>query len=663
MTRSARKRPPGREHRGAARPRTGSGSRLALYLPAALAVTLALPGLSFSWLWDDYDFLGRILTFRPAFLLPDPDSVFYRPLSREIYFGVVWLVGGGSVLAGHVANAILLGAVTWLLTVFVTRLTSARAGVIAGVAFASLGAVPMLVAWVSGAQDLLAILFGLLALQLAMSGRAVASACSLAAAILSKETALAILPIAAAMPWILGRRPVAWPKWVLPFAILTLIWAAIHPAPRILLHRHAADAGAGYVGIGPSGRVAFTTSTLLSLVNLPPIGVRAEWLDGRVAAGVVAALIAILAVGLTGRSGSRVANIEPPAPIRVALLGVLLTVLPFLLTAALVKDWIPYYAAMPAIGTSLLIGMALARMQGLVPGAALLGFLAAGIWARGAAPAPTVTCERNLEITSRALLEVESGFKRLHPILPPGSPVLVSVGVTGSESVAAHIDRYQALRVWYRDASILASTPDQRRAGSRPELLFRITPGLDVIEIDAEHATYQSSGPSPPPLEEISRPTRTYARALARGGETDRALRIQGELASIDSPALRPYDMRLAAMYLFMAGRAREADSILAVTPAYPRDISLDMITKVLMETTATDGPQRHVYRAFGIDSLDVAANRYVMRRLLREGYRYPAATVARDVLAIAPGDSESVAILREATRPGPSVKITSPVR
>jgi hypothetical protein len=32
-------------------------------------------------------------------------------------------------------------------------------------------------------------------------------------------------------------------------------------------------------------------------------------------------------------------------------------------------------------------------------------------------------------------------------------------------------------------------------------------------------------------------------------------------------------------------------------------------------------------------------------------------------VLAIAPGDSESVAILREATRPGPSVKITSPVR
>ena len=115
-------------------------------------------------------------------------------------------------------------------------------------------------------------------------------------------------------------------------------------------------------------------------------------------------------------------------------------------------------------------------------------------------------------------------------------------------------------------------------------------------------------------------------------------------------------------MYLLMAGRSLEADSILAGTPPYPREDALDAITKVMMETTVTGAPERHAFRAFGINPLDVDANRYVLRRLHREGYLQSAAAVARDLLVMVPGDSESLAIVAEAEARPESDRVTSPV-
>ena len=629
--------------------------RVLMLLPSVVAVTLSLPGLGFSWLWDDYDFLARVLTFRPSFLLPDPGSVFYRPVSREIYFGLVWLVGGGSALVGHLANAALLAAVLWLLTSFVARLTNVRTGVIAGLAFASIGAVPLLVTWVSGAQDLLAMLFALLALRFALSGKALPSACAMAAAFLSKETAIGILPIVAASPWILGRRPASWVKWLLPFAVVSSIWVAVHPAPRILLNGAGAES---YVGIQPAGRGSFLASTLLTLVNLPPRGVSVEWLHGRASVGVIAALLLILAIHLTRTSSSRGKGPVPHQ--RVMWLAMLLALLPGLVTVALVRDWIPYYVAIPAIGASLLIAMAFERLPAVATALVLACFLMAGAWTRGAMPAPTVTCERNLEFSSSALLHVEEGFKRLRPQWPGASRAIVSSGVMGSLSVSAHLDRFQALRVWYRNGSIATFTPETRPAGVGNELLFRITPQLDVVEINTERVTYRSSGYQPPDPFEVDRTVRTYVRALARDGEIDQASRIQRELTRMDSRSMQAYDARIQAMFLLMADRRQEADSILARTPMYPRGLTMDMISKILMEMRSEQ--DLHVFRAFGIDSLDIEANGYIMHRLLGFGYRDQAAMLARHLLRAAPGDTVARAVLAEATRAKGDVRITSPV-
>ena len=69
-----------------------------------------------------------------------------------------------------------------------------------------------------------------------------------------------------------------------------------------------------------------------------------------------------------------------------------------------------------------------------------------------------------------------------------------------------------------------------------------------------------------------------------------------------------------------------------------------------------------HVFRAFGIDSLDIEANGYVMHRLLGFGYRDQAAMLARHLLRAAPGDTVALAVLAEATRVKGDVRITSPV-
>ena len=61
----------------------------ALIAPAVLALILVLPTFSFTYLFDDYDFLGRAQSFQLSQLTPDPGTLFYRPLSREIYFRVL----------------------------------------------------------------------------------------------------------------------------------------------------------------------------------------------------------------------------------------------------------------------------------------------------------------------------------------------------------------------------------------------------------------------------------------------------------------------------------------------------------------------------------------------------------------------------------------------
>jgi len=632
-------------------------------LPSALAVFLALPGYRFTWLWDDFDFLSRVLAFRPTFLLPDPQTVFYRPLSRELGFCAMWILGNGSPIAGHIVNGAILAVAVALLVSLVVELSSPRAGVLAGIAFASLGAVPLLVAWASGVQDLLAILLGIAGLKLALRDRPVWSALILAAAALSKETALAFVPVAACLPWILGRQPArGTARQILPFLAVILAWGAIAPGVRVIAHQVMSGTEGDLVGVGAAGRASFLVSMILTLANLPVPGAAGRLLEGRLVLGVVGVFIVATAVWLCFRpaEGSAAPSLKPAA-VRVTILGALLAVLPLALTTGLVRAWNPHYAAFPAVGTSLLIGSALSRTSARLAGAVLIAFLAAGIWTRGTGTGAGVACEANLERTSNALLQVEAGFKTLHPTLPHGSLALVSVASSGPLGVHTHIHRFQALRVWYRDPSIVTAPPQALKMGAPAVFLFRVIPTLDVVEIDPEQCRFRSSGAHPTPME-VSRPARTFVRAVAALGDPVHAAEMQRRIASFDRGWLQAYDLRLAAMYLLASGRQAEAQRMLTDLPAFSRENSLVMIKQVFADATPGLAVEEFAFDAFGVARTDVEANRTIMRLLKQDGNLPTAAHFAKVVIGIAGHDSESEEVLREFGSLRPSQQGTSPL-
>jgi hypothetical protein len=638
------------------------GADLAPWLPPIAAVLLALPGFQWTWLWDDFDFLARVQTFRPEFLLPDPHSLFYRPVSREVYFSLVWLLGKGSPFAGHLLNAVLLALVTVLLVSVATRLAGRMAGLFAGFAFAFFGAAPFLVAWVSGAQDLLALLFTLAGIRLQLGGRSWAAALLLVPAVLSKEVAVAVVPVAAALPWLLRRPPEKPAAHLLPYLAVLAAWASIHPGIRILAARGFGAGEAGYLGLGVPHRGQFLGWTLLTFANVPVSGIGAPWPKELAPWFVTACLLAIVALGaLAGRRNAR-----PPAGDRapvsgVILLGVLIAIGPTLIAAALVRVWSPHYSVFPAAGFVLLLGIAFARLPSLVALPLLLIYAGLGVWSRGPIPDPSIPCEANMRPQSAALEAVRKGFTSLYQRLPSGTVALVSVGSTGPLAVHEQMIRFQALRIWYRDPTIQTYPPERRPAGSRTDLLFRITPDLIVVEIDPDRCLFRSSGARPDPLE-VSRPARTYARAVAGGGDPGRAVHIQEQIARLDRGELRFYDLRLAGMYLLAAGRREEAERMLDSIPAPPRSRALDLIKKLYQDATPGLSVEEYAFPAFGIENGDLEANQEIMRRLREDGYLPMATRFARRVLDLAPADSESKAIIDEWRRSGARDLITVPV-
>jgi hypothetical protein len=119
---------------------------IGLALAATLAVVLAAPGLQFAYVFDDYTFLGRAQTFQLTDLLPHQDDVFYRPVSREVYFGFLERVAPGNPMLGHVLNLILFVAIAVVTGGVTARLAGPRAGVLAGTLLALFGHWPVLVA-------------------------------------------------------------------------------------------------------------------------------------------------------------------------------------------------------------------------------------------------------------------------------------------------------------------------------------------------------------------------------------------------------------------------------------------------------------------------------------------------------------------------------------
>lgn len=631
------------------------------WIPPLAALLLALPGFAFTWLWDDFDFLGRAQTFHPAQLLPDPRSTFWRPVSREIYFTVLYLLGPGGLFWAHLLNAAVLALIVLEVMWLGRRLARARAGFFSGIVFAGLGSVPILVGWVSGIQDLLAVALVLAALLLELEGKTPLALVAAALALLAKETAAVLLPVLALSHAILGRKPPRAGRGIALYGALGLAWAVAHPGIRALALRSLGVSEMD-LGLGQPGRADLLAKSALALINLPADFRAASWPTGLqpfllgAAAGVLLGLYLERRGELTGVDQRG----HVPSPRRAALFALLIAVLPALAAAALVRPWAPYYLAMPGIGVALLLGVSLRNMPSGRAAIPLLAFLTLGVWSRGTELDPLTPTEPHLARSSVVLKRIESEFRALHPELPPRSRVYLSIQATGAEGLYTHLRRFQALRIWYRDPSILTLRCDQRVMGQEPEFLFWIGAGRNVVEVDLATMRPRSTA-GKPEYGEYQRAIRSYALGLGCSGDTDRGVAMLlglPKFAAADSIL----DRRLAAMMLLADGRRADAEAILGETPAFSREQALPLLAAVLAQPTHEDRFGESALPAFGFAPGDSGALRFFMRWLDQRGVHGAAARFARRLWRWAPGDPECIGVIQKAEHLPRAARLTTPI-
>jgi hypothetical protein len=613
-------------------------------VPPLTAVLLALPCIRFSYLYDDYDFLHRASAFRIGDLAPDPHSLFYRPLSRELWFGTLGLLHLDAPVVLHLLNALLLAIGVALLMILTRRLLGERAAMIAGFSLAGLGSASVLVGWASGVQDLMAMDFLLCATLLQLAGRRMSVVAALAAAVLAKEAVVGIVPFFPALAWAAeGRKPKV--SDALPFLGILLVWAFIHPGVHALIQRRFEGGEGSYLGWSQAQIIPSLIRSLLTLLNIPIAAV-----DGTAIGLRWVVLILACALVTVALYNDKKASGDAHSTRGVLVLAGILALPPLLLTISLARYWAPYYTCLSAVGTSLAAAAVLRGAPGRIVCGILIGFMALGILTRAEKLAPSVTTEANLERTSRALDQVEAGFKKLYPSLAPASVAYVSSQVHGVEAIYAHVYRFQVLRVWYREPSLVTAKPQSRRPGTGREYLFWILPNLDVGEIDPTTLRARSSG-ARPDYGSYQKTLRSYAFGLGWSGEPVQAARV---LLAMPEPneIVGGVDARIAATFLIMAGRSALADSVLAHAPSIDRDGALSALSGVLAEAptgVAMDGP---AFVAFGVDTSDVDAIRGVMLWTAQHGYAATALRLAQRLLRIEPEDSQARALAAELNKP-----------
>jgi hypothetical protein len=177
-----------------------------------LAVLAYATVLRIGFLSDDFVTMidGRNKGVNPRILLPDPNWMFYRPISTMLTWGLGWRLWGDNPFPYHLLGLLLHAGVAltlglWLATV------SRRAGLgrLAGALFAVFPLHTEAVGWLAAQWDLWAALFGLAALWLftcwwAGSGRApiyLAALVCWGLGVFSKESVIPLLPLFALSAW------------------------------------------------------------------------------------------------------------------------------------------------------------------------------------------------------------------------------------------------------------------------------------------------------------------------------------------------------------------------------------------------------------------------------------------------------------------------------
>jgi hypothetical protein len=614
-------------------------SRTVWALPLLVAALLSVPTFRYVFLWDDFLFLRRAMTFDVRHFLPDPTDDFYRPISRELYFGTVVLFKQSKVFASHALNLLALLACVALTIRAASRLNGPRAGLISGLLFASIGQAPLLVAWASGAQDLLATLLFLGALYFRIDGRNAWALGLSAAAILCKETVVLLLPVLISFDWLIGRTP-SKPLWnSLGYGSIVIAWGVIHPGLRHLLSSGFRRGTTDYLGIA-SGEsiVAKLLKYILTLLNIPVTGRATHWPAEGTGLLVIAigATIVCLCLGFQRIPISR--KVPHLSTWRTCTLSFLLTAPPLLLAAGVARYWLPYYVVIAGVGSSMFFGWALSRAPLYAAALATIGFLLIGFWSRGMELPPQTMCERNLVVANETIRKIEHGFKSIRPELPHGTQALVSVQVGGGSGAYTQLYELQPLQVWYDDLSIRTVRPTEREQTRGPEMLFAVTPHLDVVEFDPVSLGARSSG-APPNYAYGEMANRLYALGLFASGEAGRAVNLILRMPEA-SPGWANIHRRLAGALLMASGESAEAESLVSRLPSLPRDDRIQAVYAFLAQPLRID-ISSSVLWAFEIPDTDAAALDTLLTRFEESGSWKAALSFAQRLRHLRPRDSD----------------------
>jgi len=626
-----------------------------------LAIVLAGRCLAWPFLWDDFDFLGRVQGLHLKDFLPQRDLALYRPLSREGFFSLVTILGR-SPLVAHVLTTMTAGVTIFLLIEVVASLSNRRAGILSGIVFATGAGLPLAMGWVSGIQDLLCACFAMFALYLQLRGRVLPAALAMAAALLSKETALALVPVLCVIAYGRsggGKAEVA--RTSVACLLLLAIWAAIHPWPAFLYTPDGvlASAPARHLSLRGLRAIPSALNGLAMTLNVP-LDLRGIHLPTQDFLLPFAASIALIA-GIRSEAWRSV-TASPANPVfnrTLLLAGTLALAGPISMTSLVVDHWSPYYACIPSIGLGMLLAPVLGRLRAPLQVLALLAFLWLGVILRHTTTDPQTPEEPNFHETASALNAVEMGFKQLHPVMPLRANVYVSIQERGHGGLYGHLFRFQPLRIWYDRPGIWVLDPNSHRADGAQEFLFWITPRLEVFEINP--ITLEPRGPSSQVnLGQYQKTLRGYSFGLASAGNVERAVQI---LTSMTEPSqeVKIFDTRTAAMLLFATGNEAEAGRLLEGTPSFDHATSLEAAEAVLVEPTAGLNLDAAAMRAFALDPNDPETLHALAKRLDSLGSRAAARRFASMALALNPSDSTAIELIRRNAEL-PTQQLTKPI-
>jgi hypothetical protein len=269
------------------------------WLPALLflaGVTALYAGaLSTGFLNDDFLFLEDAARHGPWSPVQGALANYFRPVSRQLWFGTLAPLFGPHPLAFHLAGLLVFLAGVALLYDLL-RAFAPRPGALAGlVYFAALPLQRVNLLWVSCCQDLLALAGTLGAFALFRRGRDRLALLAFLAAALSKESALPLPALLFVWDWrVAGARPAAALRRVAPFALPLLAWllgeaalrasavapASLHAGPLefVAAWAHGAQALTGFenpLGLAQSFRTALPSlgalAAFAALVFLRPL--------------------------------------------------------------------------------------------------------------------------------------------------------------------------------------------------------------------------------------------------------------------------------------------------------------------------------------------------------------------------------------------------------